>query len=65
MNNQKTTFIGWLIAWLLMFLLLYLLSKTRSGHSIIYYTSWLLVVLLIVTHYKEVNNILTGGFGNA
>lgn len=53
---------GWVMAWMLMFLLLYVLSRTRSGHTIIYYGAWLLVVLLIVTHGTEISNLLSGGF---
>ena len=52
---------GFLTSWLLMFLLLYVLAKTRSGHTIIYYTAWLLVVLLLVTHSTQVTNILKQG----
>lgn len=52
---------GWLTAWGLMFALLFVLAKTRGGHTIIYYTAWLLVLLLIVTHSKQITNILKGG----
>jgi hypothetical protein len=52
---------GWLTAWVLMFLLLFVLAKTRSGHTIIYYTAWLLVVLLLVTHSTQITKILQGG----
>lgn len=52
---------GWLTAWLLMFLLLYVFSRTRSGHTIIYYGAWLLVVFLVVTHNKQITSILKGG----
>jgi len=52
---------GWLTAWALMFALLYVLSRTRSGHTIIYYGAWLLVVLLIVTHGNQIAKILQGG----
>ena len=52
----------WLLGWLLMFMLLYVLSKTRSGHTIIYWTAWLLVLLLIVSHADEINTMLSGVF---
>ena len=52
---------GWLTAWFLMFMLLFVLSKTRGGHTIIYYTAWLLVTLLVVTQGKQIASILQGG----
>jgi hypothetical protein len=55
------SFIGWITAWILMFLLLYVLSRTRAGHTVIYYTAWLLVALLLVTHSDQVTKILSGG----
>ncbi len=54
----------WLLAWFLLFLMLYILSRTRSGHTIIYYTAWLLVVLLVVTHYDMIDTIFKGGFSS-
>jgi hypothetical protein len=54
----------WLLAWFLMFLLLYVLSRTRPGHTIIYYTAWLLVVLLVITHYAEVDDLFKKGFSS-
>ena len=51
----------WLMAWFLMFALLYVLSRTRSGHTIIYWTAWLLVVFLIVTHADEISSIFSAG----
>lgn len=53
---------SWLLAWFLMFMLLYVLSRTRSGHTVIYYTAWLAVVLLIVTHYSSIEDIFKRGF---
>lgn len=44
-----------------MFAMLYVLSKTRAGHTIIYYVSWTLVLLLIVTHASQIKDILSGG----
>lgn len=52
---------GWLTAWFLMFALLFVLAKTRAGHTIIYYVAWLLVLLLVITHGKQVASILQGG----
>ena len=52
---------GFLLAWLLMFLLLFAFSRTREGHTIIYWTAWLLVLLLLVTHSGQINSILKGG----
>lgn len=52
---------NWLLAWIFMFLLLYVLSRTRAGHTIIYYVSWMLVLLLVVTHADQVKSLLTGG----
>lgn len=52
---------GWLVAWFLMFMLLFVLAKTRAGHTVIYYTAWLLVLLLIVTHSGKISSILQGG----
>ncbi len=52
---------GWLTAWFLMFMLLFVLAKTRGGHTIIYYTAWMLVLLLLVTHASQVTSILNKG----
>jgi hypothetical protein len=62
---MNTGIMGWLLAWLLMGLLLYTLSRTQPGHVIIYWTAWLLVLLLLVTHSQQISSILQGGnFGN-
>jgi len=54
---------GWILAWFLVFMLLYVLSRTRSGHSVIYYATWLAVVLLLVTHSDQIVGMLKkGGF---
>ncbi len=52
---------GWLTAWLLMFLLLYVLSRTRPGHTLIYYWAWLLVFLLIVTQGTHIAALISKG----
>jgi len=44
-----------------MFMLLFAFSRSRAGHTIIYYWSWLLVVLLIVTHSDKLNSLMSGG----
>lgn len=54
-------FIAWVIAWSVMILLIYVLSKTRAGNVIIYYAAWLLVFFMIVSNYKQIISILTGG----
>lgn len=54
----------WLLAWFLMFTLLYVFSRTRPGHTIIYYTAWLLVVLLVITHYAEIDDLFKKGFSS-
>lgn len=46
-----------------MFVLIYAMSRTRVGNVIIYYVTWLLVFLLIVTHATQLIKILQeGGF---
>jgi hypothetical protein len=54
----------WLLAWFLLFLMLYILSRTRSGHTIIYYVAWLSVVLLVITHYDMIDSIFKKGFSS-
>lgn len=55
--------VNWLLAWFVMFLLIYALSKTKWGNVIIYYTTWLLIFLLIVGNYRQLLSILiSGGF---
>ena len=50
---------GWLVSWILMILLIFTVSRTKAGEVTIYYTAWLLVFLLIVTHAVEISSILT------
>lgn len=54
-------FVGFITAWLLVFMLLFVLAKTRAGHTVIYYVAWALVLLLIVTHSKQITGILQRG----
>ena len=44
-----------------MFVLLYVFSRNKAGQVIVYYTAWLLALLLVVTHSDQIVSILSGG----
>jgi len=44
-----------------MFVLLYVFSRTKAGQVIVYYTAWMLTLLLVVTHADQIVSILSGG----
>lgn len=59
-------FIKWITAWTLIIALLVASSHLEPGQKLLSYLAWLLVVLIIVTHYKDIGdffskNILTEG----
>lgn len=48
----------YMIAWLLIFVVLVLLNKTKMGHTVIYYTLVLAILLLLLTQYQAIASIL-------
>ena len=48
----------WLMSWFVLFLLLYVLSRTRPGHTVIYWLAWLTVLFLVVTNADEITSLL-------
>jgi len=47
-----------LVTWLIMIAVLVALAGTRWGKTIVYYVLWLMVVLLVVTHGKELASLI-------
>ena len=45
-------------AWLLMIVFLALLAATSWGKSVVYYTLWLAIALLLVTHVDEIKSLM-------
>lgn len=50
--------VTWFSAWILIIAALYGLSRSKAGHAAIYYTLWLLVILMLVTHYQQITDTL-------
>jgi hypothetical protein len=48
---------AWFIGWAILLGVLYGLSKTRAGKTIVYYSLWLAVVLVVVAYGKAWNSI--------
>lgn len=48
----------WVIAWAVVIMVLALLNRTRLGHTLIYYALALMLLLLLVTQYKWLANVL-------
>jgi len=47
-----------ILGWLLFLLLIYLASKSKTGYVLIYYGLALILVLLLVSHYKRLKDIM-------
>lgn len=50
--------VTWFAAWILIIVALFGLSRSKAGHAAIYYTLWLLVILMIVTHFQQITSTL-------
>lgn len=51
-------FATWIAGWFIIILALYILAKTQWGKPIVYYSLWLMVVFLLITHYSSISGIL-------
>jgi hypothetical protein len=58
---MSQSFFSWLMAWLLIILALYFLAQIEAGKRIVYYLLILMIVLVAVTHYKEIASIFAQG----
>lgn len=47
----------WIAGWALIIAVLFIFSASNAGKRIVYYTLWLAIVFLIVTHYADIGNI--------
>ncbi len=54
-------FAVWVAAWLLIIGFLWMLANTKWGHPIVYYTMWMSIVFVLVTHYGTIQNIFNIG----
>lgn len=50
--------VAWAGGWLIFFLLLALLARTSVGHRLIVYALYLILVLLLVLHYKSITALI-------
>lgn len=57
----KPSLVTWLAAWILLIAGGIALSKTSWGTSLLYYVIWLAIILLLITHYAEVEALFTAG----
>lgn len=48
---------NWMAGWFLFILILIALAHTQVGEPIVYYLLWLMIILLLVSHYKEINTV--------
>ena len=48
----------WIVTWLLLIAVLVALAGTSWGKPIVYYTLWLAVVLLVVSHATELTSLV-------
>ncbi len=62
--NTSSAF-NWLAAWLLFILIIVAIAQTKAGNTVVYYLAWLAVILLVVSHYQEITDILKAGGINA
>lgn len=53
--------LAWFSAWAIVLGVLYGISKTKWGHTIVYYVLWLGVVLVVVSHSSTIAGILQQG----
>lgn len=59
MQNQVTA-LQFFAAWTLFLLLLFFLAKTKWGQTLLYYLCWALCLLLIVSHYQDIQTLFSG-----
>lgn len=60
--NQATgaiTAYRWVIAFAVLALLLFLISKWRVGYTILYYLAFLTLLVLVLTQYQAIANLLS------
>ncbi len=48
----------WIVTWVIMIAVLVALASTRWGKTLVYYTLWLMVVILVVSHGKELASLI-------
>ena len=52
--------LGWFAGWITILLLIALLARTNWGKPIVYYMTWLAVVILILTHADDLAALISG-----
>jgi len=51
------------VKWAVMILLLVVIARTRTGHQLLYYAMFLVVLILVVTHSSDIQSVLQPGAG--
>lgn len=46
------------VKWAVLILLVIVIAKTEIGNRLVYYSLWLIVLLLVVTHASDISNVL-------
>lgn len=59
MDTQTQTY-NFILGWILMLVILALINKSRIGHSIIYHALLLMILLIVVTEYKQFTPLWSG-----
>ena len=60
-GSPLASFAIWAAGWILIIVILFAISRFRWGAALVYYTLWLSVVLVLVTH----SDVITGIFNSA
>lgn len=59
MDTQTQTY-NFILGWILLLAILALINRSRIGHSIIYHALLLMILLVIVTEYKQFAPLWSG-----
>lgn len=59
-DSNSGSALGWLASWVAILGIVALLARTSWGKPIVYYTMWLAIAVLILTHSQDFTDILAG-----
>ena len=51
----------WIVTWVIVIAVFVALASTRWGKTLVYYTLWMMVVILVVSHGKELSSLINVG----
>ena len=56
-SNDATTY-AWVAGWITFIAILAIMAQTETGHNIIYYGLVLIILVLVLTQYQRIVNLL-------